>query len=157
MEYLYSKGMITRIIEAYDDIWAGIPELATNKVVNPLWFRVWILLKVIAGEEPTYQECLEIFQWQSDITDIFSVVEYKADVDRALREIGRGNWNGKLDPVFRNYKYYGRLQRILIARMLGIEDYELEAWGFTNIPQGRGTAISRMMEYLNSKRVKISS
>lgn len=148
-DYTYSKGMIIRIIDAYDDIWSGIPELATNKVVNPLWFRVWLLLKVIAGEEPTYQECLEIFQWQSDITDTFTVAEFKADFDRGLREIGRGNWMGNLDPVFRNYKYYGRLQRIIIAQMLSLGEGFLESQGFTDVPRLRGTAYSRMAEYLN--------
>ena len=147
-DYTYSKGMITRIVEAYDDIYGGIPELATNKVVNPLWFRVWLLLKVIAGEEPSYQECLEIFQWQSDITDDFAIAEYKADYDMALDYIGRGDWFGELTE-WRDYKYYGRLQKIIIAQMLSLGEGFLESQGFTDVPRLRGTAYSRMMEYLN--------
>ena len=146
-DYTYSKGMITRIVEAYDDIYGGIPELATNKVVNPLWFRVWLLLKVIAGEEPSYQECLEIFRWSSDITDPFSVVEYKSDFDRAFNQIGRGEM-GELTE-WRDYKYFGRLQRILIAQMLSLGEGFLESQGFTDVPRLRGTAYSRMMEVLN--------
>ena len=148
-EYTYSKGMIKRIIEAYPDIYGGIPVLETDKHINPVWFAVYLLLKVIAGEEPSYQECLEIFQFSGNITDQFSIAEHKADFDMSLREIGRGNWQGELDPVFRNYNYYGRLQRIIIAQMLNVEESYLERLGFTDIPRLRGTAYSRIAEYLN--------
>jgi len=147
-DYTYSKGMITRIAKAYSEIYAGIPELKPHDYVRDEVME-YILYKVITKEPVTYREIAELLKRSSDITDMFLVAEYKADYDNALRQIGRGNWQGNLDPVFRNYKYYGRLQRIILATMLEIEDSQLEVWGFEDVPRLRGTALSRMMEVLN--------
>ena len=151
MEYQYSKGMLRRIAEVYPDIYDGIPELDTHKIINLVWFAVYLLLKVIEGEEPSYKECLEIFQWGNDITDPFLIVEYKADFDRALSELGRDNWDGKCPTNFNHYKHFGRLQRVIIAQMLGLTDSYLEGQGFDNIPKLLGLAYFRMLENLNER------
>ena len=141
-----------RIAKAYPDIYGGIPELDTDKIINRVWFAVYLLLKVIAGEEPGYKECLEIFGWSNDITDPFLIAEYKADFDRALNEIGRGDWDGSEPTDFWEYKYFGRFQRMVIAQTLGMSEGQLEALGFDDIKKLMGLAYFRMLENLNDRK-----
>jgi len=83
-------------------------------------------------------------------THPFSIAEYKADFDRALDDLGRGHWSGdNISPLFKSYRGFGRLQRIVIADIIGVEDSELEAMGFYSIPRLRGLAYWRMKQFLN--------
>lgn len=81
--------------------------------------------------------------------DPWSVAEYRADFDRALNSIGKGIWTGNIANDFRVYKYYGNLQRVVIADIMGITDDELSKLGFYQIGQLRGRAYRWMANYLN--------
>ena len=83
------------------------------------------------------------------ITDPWSIAEFKGDFDTALRRIGRGHWVGLESVNFKYYRPFGRLQRIIIADIIGIRTYELMMMGFSNIPQLRGFAYYLMKLYLN--------
>ncbi len=79
----------------------------------------------------------------------------KADYDIAVRSIGKGDWRGSLDVNFRAYDNYGKLQRVVIATILGITDEELEELGLRNIPQLRGRAYNWMCKILNGEDLPI--
>ena len=83
------------------------------------------------------------------VTSMDRLIEYKADFDLALDSIGRGHWTGLNETDFMTYSDYGREQRVIIARILGIEDYELQAYGFRHVPQVRGRAYWEMCNFLN--------
>ena len=83
------------------------------------------------------------------ITGIDRLMEYKADFDLALDSIGRGHWTSMNETDFMTYSDYGREQRVVIARILGIDDYELQAYGFWQVPQVRGKAYWKMCRFLN--------
>lgn len=86
----------------------------------------------------------------NDIVDWRSIAEYKADFDRALNGIGRGHWTGNIDELtFRDFKSFGRLQRIVIADIYGIADGELEQDGLYRIQNLRSIAYGRMLQILN--------
>ena len=88
--------------------------------------------------------------WRRDEYNLWSLAEYRADFDNALRAIGRGKWGGLPDNArFRDFNKYGRLQRIVIADIMGVNDYELEQAGFERIPQSRGYAYYLMKMQLN--------
>jgi len=89
------------------------------------------------------------------ITHLFTLVEFKADFDIALDSIGRGEWRGLEDSRFNAYKYFGKQQQIVIAGILGIQDYELERMGFYGIPRLRGDAYSRILDALNTKVIRV--
>ena len=82
-------------------------------------------------------------------TDPWSLAEYKADFDMALRGIGRGNWVGEIIEEFKYYRNFGRLQRIIIADILGVGDSELVRVHFWDIPRLRGYAYYLMCKSLN--------
>ena len=83
------------------------------------------------------------------VTSMDRLIEYKADFDLALDSIGRGHWDTLNETDFRAYSDYGKLQSVVIARILGIEDYELQPYGFYQVPQARGTAYRYMCQFLN--------
>lgn len=86
----------------------------------------------------------------SEITDPFSVAEFKADFDIALNAIGRGEWHGDIeDKEFGDFGGFGKLQRLVVADILRVSDNELEVRGFYQIPQGRGRAYKWMANFLN--------
>jgi hypothetical protein len=86
----------------------------------------------------------------SDITNDLEIAEYKADFDRALNEIGRGEWTGEIDYLtFRDFKYFGRLQRMVIADIYGMTEPELKRLGFINISKRRNYAYTLMVKVLN--------
>ena len=114
---------------------------------NDVYYYSVGTIRAIACWYDVVSEVLMIGDFQ--ITDRFALSLYKADFDRALRAIGKGNWQGLTTTIFRNYRYFGRLQRLVIADILGITDHELEGWGFYDVPRLRGTAYSRMAENLN--------
>lgn len=108
------------------------------------------VLKAIASWYDIISEVLMIGDYQ--ITNKLGIALYKADFDMALNEIGRGKWDGRIDNKdFRDFKYFGRLQQIILADLYEITDGELEARGFYDIPRLRGIAYSRMVESLNNK------
>ena len=106
-------------------------------------------LKIIAENYANIYEGLPL-SLNYEVTNPFSLAEYKIDFDLALRGIGKGKWTGRIDGCeFKDFKYYGRLQRIIIADIFGVTDYELEGLGFYSIPRLRGYAYYLMRCYLN--------
>ena len=124
-EYKYAKGTLIAIARSYRDI---------SLIRFPV--MVW-------GQR----------DYDKEITNLWVIAELKADFDMALSSIGRKRWDGWEGDNFDIYKTYGRLQRIVIADMCHMTDYELKRYGFVEIPQMRGTAYSRMLDCLNFKRV----
>ena len=90
------------------------------------------------------------------VTSMDRLIEYKADFDIALSSIGRGHWDGLNESDFMTYSDFGRWQRVIIARILGIDDYELQAYGFYQVPQARGAAYSSMCKILNGEDLPIT-
>jgi len=84
-------------------------------------------------------------------TDPWSIAEYKADFDIALQNIGKGKWAGEIEGrKFRDFRYFGRLQQIIIAIIMGVNDCELEGLGFYGISRLRGYAYYLMRSFLNN-------
>jgi len=82
---------------------------------------------------------------------LFETALMKADFDRALRSIGRGNWTGEVRR-FGTYKYYSRGQQVVIADIIfGKESAtsELARYGFYHIPQLRHKAYKKMLSVVN--------
>jgi hypothetical protein len=81
------------------------------------------------------------------------MISLKVDFDRALNHLGRGFWSGTdIDEIvsdFPYYRYFGRYQRVILADVLGVDDSELEAAGFTDISRVKGRAYKRMCHFLN--------
>ena len=118
---------------------------------NDVYYYSKGVLKAIAEQYSSiYEDGLLLANHHINYLHI--VAEFKADFDMALDAIGRGKWNGSLNPNFGHYRYYGRLQQIIIAKILGLTDYYLTGLGFYDIPQLEGTAYFRMMEFLNEWR-----
>ena len=107
----------------------------------------WYDRKNDYGATSSIYEVLVIGDYQ--IVNAWGLVDFKADFDMALDYIGHGEWQGLTSLVFRDYKYFGKQQRIVIADILGILDDELSGWGFYEIPQLRGQAYGRMVAFLN--------
>jgi len=109
----------------------------TQGIVNAIveWYCLLYDRQMIIG---TYQ-----------ITHLFTLVEFKADFDIALDSIGRGEWRGLTSHRFNDYRQFGRMQRVIIASILGIKDYELRAFGFNDAKQLRYEARKRMLGILN--------
>ncbi len=129
-----------------------LPFLFSKMVwVNDEYFYSVGVLKAIASWYDILSEVLMIGDYQ--ITDQFALALYKADFDMALQAIGKENWRGLTSSIFQDYSHFGRLQRIVIADILGIADYELQGLGFYDIPQLRGMAYYRMVEYLNERKL----
>lgn len=128
-EYRYAKGTLIAIARSYED-------LSASRFPVMVW-----------GQR----------DYDRETTNLWIIAEIRADFDMALSSIGRKHWDGWEGKNFETYKTYGRLQRIVIADMLNMFDYELRSYGFREIPQMRGTAYSRMLEFLNVKRVKFRS
>jgi len=93
----------------------------------------------------------------SSITENYCSIygDEKADYDIALCSIGKGLWWGLNDIDFRAYDNHGKLQRVVIASILGVTDEELKELGFPTIPQLRGRAYSWMCKILNGEDLPI--
>lgn len=104
------------------------------------------LLKIIAENYCNIYEGLPLSSGV-EVTNPWAIAEYKADFERALQSIGRGKWDGEVTE-FKHYRNYGKLQRIVIADILGIRDIELE--GFYSVPRLRGYAYYLMCLFLNN-------
>ena len=105
------------------------------------------LLKKIASSYDNIYGGLPLLR--GEITDPFAIAEFRADFDLALNSIGRGKWNGVTSGNFKDYRHLGRLQRIIIADVMGINDWKLEGLGFFDSARLRGYAYSLMAKYLN--------
>ena len=78
------------------------------------------------------------------------LIDYKIDFDMALNSIGAGHWVGDVEKTkFENYRYFGKLQRVVIADIYGITNWELERLGFYRIPNLKSIAYGRMVRCLN--------
>ena len=91
-----------------------------------------------------------IVSWNNLVESEQARIDYKVDFDCALDAIGKGHWTGELVGEFEDYKRFGKLQRIVIADIYGIEDRELEGLGFYDIARLRGYAYYLMAKSLNS-------
>lgn len=87
--------------------------------------------------------------WQSEITRIWDIAEFKADFDMALDAIGTGDWHGIGGLELKSYIYFDRIQQSVIADILQVEDRELARCGFYDISRLRVIAYSRMKSFLN--------
>lgn len=106
-------------------------------------------LKAIAEGYREIYEGLAL-SWRSEIVNEWSIAEFKADFDMALDSIGRGRWSGDIEgKEFRDYRHFGRLQRVVIADIFDIDDKTLEGLGFIRLENMRGIAYSRMAHNLN--------
>ena len=120
------------------DMWIGDEYKYSKKV-----------LKAIAEGYQIVYEGLAL-SWRSEIVNEWSIAEFKADFDMALDSIGRGHWSGNIEGKgFKDFRHFGRLQRIVIADIYGIEDRELEGLGFSQISRARGLAYKWMANHLN--------
>ena len=72
------------------------------------------------------------------VVNPWSLAEYKADFDIALSAIGKGRWGG-----IKSKGNFGRLQKVIIADILGIKDY------VNRVSQMRGYAYHLMADRLN--------
>ena len=117
--------------------WINDTYYYTRSVVNAIveWYYLLYDRQMIIGP---YQ-----------ITHLFTLVEFKADFDIALDSIGRGEWRGLKSHNFNDYRQFGRMQRVIIASILGITDYELQAFGFNDAKQLRYEAHKRILGVLN--------
>jgi hypothetical protein len=123
-EFYYSSKLLRQIAESYHHIYEGIVIKSWNETID--------------GQTIGCERC---------ISNPWEIAECKADFDKALSAIGRGKWQGIASEKLSNYKGFGRLQRIVIADIVGIDDYELK--GFYDIPRLRGYAYSQMARFLN--------
>lgn len=164
MEYQYSVGILRRIARSYHEIYTVIGASKPSHYRIRPEVELYALCKVIAGEQATYREIAELLKRSDDITNQFSVVEYKADFDRALNAIGRGKWDGMFPAkprekpeeyprYFKQYRNFGQLQRVVIAIMLHIGDDKLRALGIKGAWSYRASAFKAMANYLNDEKI----
>ena len=107
---------------------------------------------ILKGIATSYHHIYQRIEWYTKarsepivINDPQALVEYKADFDMALNEIGRGTWSGEKADL----RNYGRLQGVVVADIYEIEDDYLEALGYYDITKFRGMAYSFMARFLN--------
>ena len=115
--------------------------------VNGKYYYSTGALKSITENYLRIYEGLPI-SWRTVIYNPWAIAEYKGDFDRALRGIGRGKWTGEIRE-FKYYRNFGKLQRVIIAYILGVSDNNLLSMRFRNISQLRGYAYYLMKLYLN--------
>jgi len=151
-EYSYSVAILKRIASAYEYIYECIP--ANHPPLRRCREEVLIyaLEKAISGDPITHREIAELLRRSDDITAPDSLVEYKADFDTALNELGRGKWCGLQSHDFSDYKDFGQYQRAIIASILDIGDYKLKALGLPRSRQYRQEAFIEMARFLNGNR-----
>jgi len=116
--------------------------------VNDIYFYSVRTLKVIAANYNTIYEGLPL-SLSFEVVNPFNLAEYKVDFDQALSAIGRGKWEGITSDKISGYKGFGRLQKLIIAEVLGVLDEELRGLGFENPARLRGYAYYLMAKYLN--------
>ena len=105
------------------------------------------VLKTIAENYGKMYDGLE-FREGHLVTNPWSLAEYRVDFDSALCSIGQGEWDGRLAD-FKYYRNFGKLQRVIIADILGVTDKELARLGFWSVPKLRGLGYFMMKRFLN--------
>jgi hypothetical protein len=110
-------------------------------IYSPGW------LKTIAANYEHIYQGISLINGEL-LNETQALIEFKSDFDRALDELGRGDWYGEIDKPYQWYKYHGKLQRVVIADIYGIPDCELER-EFYSIPRLKGFAYRRMSNILN--------
>ena len=118
--------------------------------VDGKFFYTKAIIKAIAENYGTIYDGLPV-SWRADTYNLWSLAEYRADFCNALNAIGRGRWHGELHKPFNYYRKFGRLQRVIIAGLIGVDDETLDRAGFYGIPQLRGYAYYLMCKVLNEK------
>jgi len=132
-DFRYSKWLLEKIARSYEHI--------DDRIV----LGSYTLL--IDGYPVEQERCIQGAQ---------VLVEYKVDFERALEKLGHSRYPGrapKLDLTscdFKDYHRYSRLQQIVVADILGLDDYELMDKGFYRVPNLRAIAYSLMAKTLNS-------
>ncbi len=116
--------------------------------VNTYIYTQGVLRAIVRGYESIYDWLL--LSYHSEVESPWGRVEYKSDFDMALDAIGKGRWCGEVYPSLSHYRYFGRLQRMVIADIIGTGNDELEALGFYDIPRLKGYAYSVMCRFLNT-------
>ena len=117
-------------------------------VGDKFYYSTGLLKSLAANYTKIYEGCR--VSWRRDEYNLWALAEYKADFDIALRSIGKGHWTGDIaNKNFKDFIQFGKLQRLIIADILGVDDYELGLSGFYRIPQLRGYAFFLMKPYLN--------
>ena len=114
--------------------------------INDQFYYSKKLLRVIAENYTSIYNGLP--RLHSEVVNLWELAELKADFDMALNSIGRGKWDGKMG-CFKDYKYFGRLQQIVIADVFGVNDDYLGGLGFWDISKMRSYAYYLMYCYLN--------
>ena len=84
--------------------------------VDDVYFYSVKTLKVIAENYKTIYDGLPLYY---EVYNPFKLAEFKADFDRALSAIGRGKWTGIKGSKISNYRGFGRLQKVVIADIIG--------------------------------------
>ena len=105
------------------------------------------LLKAIAENYIPIYEGLPL-SYGEVVTNPWALAEFRADFDTALNNIGKGKWTGRISQ-FKDYHYFGWLQQIIVADILGVSDHTLTVYGFRDIAGLRGYAYYRMANFLN--------
>ncbi len=115
---------------------------------NSYFYTIGIL-KAVASVYETVYDGLIIAEYR--VGNPWSIAEFKADFDVALNAIGRGEWRGLTSYDFNAYKGFSRRQRVVIAWILDITDYELMGRGFTEVRMLRHRAFKDMVRFLNGE------
>ena len=119
---------------------------------NQYIYSVQTLKNIVGSYIHIYQE-LQIYRkriYHHSIVDPWLIAEFKADFDRALNSIGKGIWDGVIiSNQMKSYRRFGRLQQIVIADIIGVDDLVLEGMGFYRVSQMRGYAYHLMADRLN--------
>jgi hypothetical protein len=119
-EFYYSSKLLRQIAESYHHIYQGIVIKSWNETIDG-----------------------ETIGCERRISNPWEIAECKADFDKALSAIGKGKWQGITGNKISDYKGFGKLQKLIIADILG-EEIE-----FYQVPQMRGYAYHLMADRLN--------
>jgi hypothetical protein len=108
------------------------------------------ILKAIADcYECLYEDGLEVRNGEC-LKPSFSVIDWKVDFDSALSSLGRKFVFKNGD--FKNYKFYNRFQRSVIADIFHIDDNTLfEVYHFRCSQRLREISYSKMKRFLNGE------
>ncbi len=117
---------------------------------NDRFFYSKKLLRTIAENYTSIYDGLP--RLNSTIVNLWELAEYKADFDMALAIIGRGKWVGDIEGKFKAYRNFDRIQRVVIADILGVSDDELEGLGFWDVLKMKSYAYYRMLVFLNGDK-----
>ncbi len=109
-----------------------------------------VLRTIAENYESLYSDGLS-FRESNPVTDPLSIAEYRIDFDAGLNGIGGGVWHGLNGTEFKDYRKYDRLQLVVIADIMDIEDKVLESLGLYEIHKLKGYAYREMCRVLNAE------